>query len=89
MKVITVVIQYSPVLFADDGEVAGPEEDEEELQRRLVQLLNLPTALPSETLLTEDAEQSHADKVKRVTLISMASGPCPQVPPSFPSLAVH
>lgn len=89
MKVITVVIQYSPVLFADDGEVAGPEEDEEELQRRLVQLLNLPTALPSETLLTEDAEQSYADKVMRVTLISMTSGPCPQVPPSFPSLAVH
>ena len=81
MKVISVVIQYSPVLFADDGEEVGQEEEEEEeeLQRRLVQLLNLPTALPSETLLTEDAEQSHADKVKRVTLISMAdiaSEPC-------------
>ena len=57
-----------PVLFADgDGEGGGQEEDEEELQRRLVQLLNLPTAPPSETLLTEDAEQNHADKVKSST----------------------
>ena len=65
MKVITVLIQH--VLFADDdGEGGGQEEDEEELQRRLVQLLNLPTALPSETLLTEDAGQNH-DKVKSAT----------------------
>ena len=55
------------MLFADDGEGGGQEEDEEKLQRRLVQLLNLPTALPSETLLTEDAEQNHADKVKSPT----------------------
>lgn len=56
------------MLFADDdGEGGGQEEDEEELQRRLVQLLNLPTALPSETLLTEDAEQNHVNKVKSPT----------------------
>ena len=64
MKVITVLIQHYPVLFADDDGEGGGQEENEELQRRLVQLLNLPTALPSGTLLTEDAEQSHADKVK-------------------------
>lgn len=48
---------------ADEGE-GGYQESEEELQQRLIQLLNLPSAPPSETPLTENTFQpSHLDKV--------------------------
>jgi len=48
---------------ADEGE-GRYQESEEELQQRLIQLLNLPSAPPSETPLTENVFQpSHLDKV--------------------------